>query len=478
MPRRVRPRAVTVSALAAAGLLSLANGALTGVGSAAPAPAVPPDTPATASLPVSCPFAAPLGARDLTVEAATTLPAHATTGMSASLGGFSLKFTLPRDLALSFFPAGTTTGALQGVVRLDLAVHQNDQADKIPLTLTVGATPLPDAGDVTLTATGTVPDVAINTVGTLSFDLTAPALALAAVPPAGAAAATEPVTPVACTAAPDAQATLGKILVLPKTEPGTGAKPQAAPGEVQLQDDPPDPDNEYTQPLGLITVLTKSTVAKLGATVTSDPAFLFNGFFTVNLITGNSRISGATVFNPATTSFLGFGFVPVSATVEFLPVDYRNGKLIELGGGLSPDPVTGETTLTTTLQVMARLSNAKVNGVPLELGSDCVTAEPVTLTLSGPYDPFSIGHIRTDPEKGFRLPAFTGCGDGSQDLSPLLTGMSSGDGNQAFVDTYNLIGCSEPDHTQCPPESVPPLPGAAGAAAKKAVTQKAGPTPH
>jgi hypothetical protein len=460
MPRRARPRTLAVSALAAVGLLSAVNGALTGVGSAAPAPAVPPDTKATASVSVTCPFADPLGARALTVETSATLPAQARTGTSLTLGGFSAKLTLPRDVAASYLPAGATAGSLAGELTLDLDVHQDDRADKVPVTLTVPATALPETGDVTLTATGTVPDIALNTVGAVTFDVTAPSLALAAVPPPADPAA----KPVACALDPEQRTTLGKVLVLPKVTPGKKAEQQAAAADEPGPGDPPTED-EFAVPLSLVTILTKSTVKKLGATVTADPAFLFNGLFILNLITNDSRVTGSTTFAPATASFLGFGFVPVTATVEFLPVDYRNSKVIEFAGKITTHE-DQNTYLDTTLQVMARLSNAKVNGVPLDLGPDCVTSDKVTLSLNGPYEAFGVGHIRTDPEKGFTLPAFRGCAAGGQDLTPLLTGMSSGPGNQAFVDTYNLIVCTEPDHTQCPPGSDGPPPEAA---AKKAV---------
>jgi hypothetical protein len=466
MPRRVRPRTLTLSALSAVGLLSAVNGALTGVGSAAPAPAVPPDTNAKTSVSVTCPFADPLGARRLTAETSATLPAQAKTGTSATIREFATKLTLPRDVALSLLPAGATTGSLQGSLSADLAVHQGDRADKVPVPLTVAATPLPETGDVTLTATGAVPEIALNTVGAVTFDVTAPTLSLAAVPPADTAT-TEPAPKIACTLDADQETALGKVLVLPPAKPGTKTKQQAAAADAPGPGDPPTED-EFGVPLSLVTILAKSTVKKLGATVASDPAFLFNGLFILNLVTGDSRVTGSTTFNPATASFLGFGFVPVTATVEFLPVDYRNSKLIEFAGAITTHS-DDQTYLNTTLQVMARLSNAKVNGVPLDLGPDCVTAEKVTLTLDGPYEAFGVGHIQTDPEKGFHLPAFTGCGAGGQDLSPLLTGMSSGDGNQAYVDTYNLIVCTEPDSAQCPPGSDGPPPETPAAAAKKAV---------
>ena len=473
MPRRVRPRSVTVTALAAAGLLSAVNGALTGVGSAAPAPSAPPEKTATTSVSVTCPFADPLGSRKLTVATSATLPTQAKNGASATIGKYSAQFSLPRDVALALLPAGATAGSVQGAVQLDLTVHQGDRSDKLPIPLTVAPTPLPETGDVALTATGDVPEIAINTIGAVVFDVTAPTLALTAVPAPDAAAtpdatatpAAPPAPPIACTLDPDQQATLGTVLVQPAATPGSEQK-AALGAAAALEDDPP-PANEFTVALGLITVFTKSTIKKVGANVVSDPSFVINGFFTVDQDTGATRVSGSAVFKPTTATFLGFGFVPVSATVEFLPEDYRNSKMIEIGGGLYTGD-DGEIWLTTKLNVMGRVSGVKINGVPFDVGPDCVTKDFITLNVSGHYDPFTTGHIQ-DPN--FKLPEFRDCGSGGQDLTPLLTGMSSGWGNQAFIDTYNLNGCMEPDHTKCPPDTLPPTQGSQAAAAQKAAAK-------
>ncbi|MEU4252431.1 DUF6801 domain-containing protein [Amycolatopsis sp. NPDC026612] len=470
MPRRVRPRSVTVTALAAAGLLSAANGALTGVGSAAPGPAVPPDTQASASVSVHCPFADPLGPRALTVESTATLPAQAKTGTSATIGAYSAKLSIPRDVALSFLPAGATTGSLRGAVQLDLAVHQDDRSDRVPVPLVVAPTPLPETGDVVLTATGTVPEIAINTIGAVSFDVTEPTLTLEAVPAPDAPPATTAPPKVACTLDEGQKTTLGKVLVLPKVTPGTKQKQSAALGDVTTMDEEP-PPNVYTQPLGLVSILTRSTVKKLGATVVSDPSILVNGFINVNIDTGDSWVTGSTAFSPVTAAFLGFGFVPVSATVEFLPVEYETQRMIDFTGNLYTDPVTELPSLHADLRVMARMSHAEINGVPLDLGADCMTKEPVHLVLDGPYEAFGDGHVSTEPNGGFTLPGFKGCGTGGQDLNPLLDGMSSGPGNQAYADTYNLFGCTEPDPKDCPTNSQPPAPGSQSAAAKKAAAK-------
>lgn len=480
MPFRARPRAAALTVLAALGLTSAVTGGLTGVGSAAPAdPASTAGTQAeTVSTTSTCPFAA--GPQKVTVETSATFPTQLKTGATATIDGFSAKLVLPREAALALLPAGATAGKLQGGLRLDLAVRQDKRDEKVPVPLTVAPTALPETGDVTLLATGEVPAIALNAVGPVTFAVTAPTLALQPPPAEGETA--KPADQIACTLDPDQKTTLSTVLVVPPKK----AAPKPHTAAVDAPEDEGDPvlDELPPSPLTLVRIVTTSTVRKLGAKVASPPGFMINGALLLRIThdTGelyDTRVTGSTVFKPVTATFLGFGFVPVSADVEFLPVDYQNSKMIDITGTLTLDE-NSVSYLTSHLQVMARLSGAKVNGVPLELGDDCVTAKPIEIDVTGPYEAFGVGHIGTDPNspdpkfRGFTLPAFKNCGSGSQQLSPLLTGMSSGPGNQVTVDTYNLMECHEPDQTQCPPGSTepPPDPAAAAAAAKKAVAKK------
>jgi hypothetical protein len=211
-------------------------------------------------------------------------------------------------------------------------------------------------------------------------------------------------------------------------------------------------------------VISTSTIAKTGATVHSKPAALFDGKLTMYADQdGNplpeQEIGGLLGFAPVVTTYLGYGFLPVSATVEFLPDDYRNSKLLSVKGSL----VDG--TLYSHLDVRARLSDVQVNGVPLDAGPDCVTETAISLDLVGPYDPFYAGgRVGTDPAnpdpkyRGFTLPAFRDCG-AAEKLSSLFTGQNSGPGNQAYADLVLLPACAEADHRNCPP--IEPIPSAA-----------------
>ena len=478
MPFRARPRAAALTVLAAFGLTSAVTGGLTGVSSAAPAdPASAAGTKAaTVSTTSTCPFAA--GPQKITVEASATFPTRLKTNATATIDGFSAKLVLPREAALALLPAGATAGTLQGGLRLDLAVHQDKRDEKVPVPLTVAPTALPETGDVTLVATGEVPAIALNAVGPVTFDVTAPTLALQPPPAEGETA--KPADQIACTLDADQKTTLSTVLVVPPKKAATkpGTKEQAGVNALSAEDEGEPEYDEITSPLTLVRIVTTSTVRRLGAKVASPPGFIINGALVLRITkdTGelfDTRVVGSVAFKPVTAVFLGFGFVPVSAEVEFLPVNYQDSKMIDITGALTLDE-NSVSYLTSHLSVMARLSNAKINGVPLDLGDDCVTAKAIEIDVTGPYEPFGVGHIGTDPNspdpkfRGFTLPAFKNCGSGSQQLSPLLTGMSSGPGNQVMVDTYNLLECHEPDQTQCPPGSTEPPPADTATVAKKA----------
>ncbi|MDT8915613.1 DUF6801 domain-containing protein [Amycolatopsis sp. PS_44_ISF1] len=563
MAVRFRQRTRSLTVLSVLGVLSAAGGTLTAAGSsAAPGPDRTATHTASVTVAMTCPLAGPV---PLTVRTTATLPASVKTGQTLSIDDFTTTFTLPHAVAQTL----TTTGRLAGGLTFGLAIQRDDKKDTIPVPMTFAPTAVPPTGDVTLTATGQAPGLALDTPGAVTLNVTAPTLALSPAPagtgtssgpgpgpgsgpgtsapgpapghqpgapgtgtgtpgngtpnpgtgsnPTGggsgsggsggsssggsgsgsgsstgsstgggggdtaSGSATDPSTPpsgeppatgttpptgssptgtppakqVACTLAPDQPTELGTLVVLPGQGVAAGAR-------AQVEDDEP---LTIVTPLVLVRIVAKSTVRRLGANLTSSPTALLNGVWTIRLdpntgIPIDSTVSGTTSFKPLQSTFLGFGFVPVTATVEFLPVDYLNARQIPINGTITTD-ANNASILTTHIDVMARLSNAKVNGQPLDVGPDCVTSQPVGLDVRGPYEPLGVGSIGTDPNspdpkfRGFTLPPFRGCG-ATEPLSPLLTGMASGPGNQAHVETLNLAECTTPDHNQCPPDANSP----------------------
>lgn len=165
--------------------------------------------------------------------------------------------------------------------------------------------------------------------------------------------------------------------------------------------------------------------------------------------TGELYYQGRHELPPVTATFLTFGFVPVTATLqlrELTPI-----KILSVAQVSAPPyrlKVTSKTTV--TLRIYDKV---KVNGVTLHVGNSCRTVRPLALTL--------IGRGQTSPPRGYNLPnggpltgtvvipRFTGCGVG-ENLDPLFNGTISGPGNFTKMTQGKL--CYPSLHTGCPPK--------------------------
>ncbi|SFW91564.1 DUF6801 domain-containing protein [Amycolatopsis australiensis] len=468
-PRLTRRTAVR-GALALVCAVSVTTGAFTGTGSAAPGTAATEAAPdgraVTKTITASCPFADPVGPVKLDVKTEATLPASMTTGKPAAIDGLSVSFALPRAAAQQLLGTGA---ALEGGLTFQLLLEQGKSKDALVVPLTIAATPMPPEGDVPLVAKGKLAAFSPSAAGVLRIRLSAPELALG---PTGAPAG-HPAEQVACTTDGGQDLSFGTIAVLAATTPPSGkpapdkkATPSPRPGTPRrhslLAEEPPADDTVTTVlPLQPNQVNATSTVVRTGTVVRSSAAALINGVWRQvtdpNGTPLSSDITGEIALAPVRVSFLAYGFLPVSATVEFLPPDYRNGRLIHSAGTLFNGVLRDH------LDVVARLSDVEINGAPLRVGPGCVTKEPASIDMMGPYDPFSSGEIGTDPAnpdpkyRGFRLPEFTGCGV-DEKLSSVFSGLTSGDGNQAHASLAIIALCTEADHRNCPP--VMPIPAA------------------
>jgi hypothetical protein len=134
---------------------------------------------------------------------------------------------------------------------------------------------------------------------------------------------------------------------------------------------------------------------------------------------------------PAATDFLTYGFIPTTAMMQLT----AQGPLTAVETGYSPPEqvvttISGKQTL--------RLYDVKVDGTPLDVGSDCRTVTPLKLSLVGtdnaafPYDVPSRDYMITTggplSQDNLVIPYFTGCGPGGS-LDPLFDAAVSGSGN-------------------------------------------------
>ncbi|MFC3452945.1 DUF6801 domain-containing protein [Amycolatopsis speibonae] len=450
MTQQVRRALGRFPVLAGVILLAGVNGAL--ASSAATDPTTPPSPPLQGAAPArqtlnnTCVFPDPVGERPVVMETSATLPKVVQTGKPLQIKDFSLTFSLAEGTL------GEVTEVAGGAT-VELTATREDKKTPVPVTLTIPATKVPATGEVKLVATGKVPEIAMTVPGELRLSTGAPSLALAST------SAETPLKPITCTQNPGQDTTLGSVALLAmgvaKPDSGKPGERKPQPG-THATNDEPDP-NVLVFPLQPFEVQGTSTIAKLGAFARLTQAFMFNAFWIVPPDPPSS-ITGTTMMPPSKVTFLGFGFAPITATMELLPPDHRAGNhIIDINGTVISEP-DGSSTVTTRIEVFAKLSGVTINGVALDVGDSCLTAGPLVLNLRGEkYDMFNGGVLRTDPNaadpayREFTLPKFSGCGV-KENLDSLLSGMSSGPGNQACVGVsqVSLDGSPVPPERKCP----------------------------
>ncbi|PXY27080.1 hypothetical protein BAY60_11380 [Prauserella muralis] len=480
-----------LAAAATAGAIALSGVAGTGVASG---------RQAATELVYTCQF--PSGEVTVPVGISATFPGEAHAGEPIQPGAVAVTLTVPEQALPE--PAPATLTATAG---LTVAVTQNgNAAESAWAGLGVPPTPVPAAGAVVLSAAGDVPPVTVHDRGEVTFS--AAALVVEVVPYAADGAAAEPWT-VPCAPAPDADRTLAVVPVAggqpgstpPATEGPTSVEPGDGADDGNVIDTPPasrdrraqaDPLAPGEAPPGCFDFPTDlpnpslmcayvtgyANVTKLGAAVrlgVPEPGFaqiLLNEaaageirpcdtvseeFVCTYAIFVRSR---ATMDFPAAgTSMLTFGFVPVSGKVRlrlaepYLVIDSVTERHDYPRGTPDKFPVK----VTAQARMWLELSDVRVNGVPLDVGDDCRSAEPIDVVLAGG----SANTIPQNPDEytvpfggvlsgSVDIPPFSGCG-ATEDLDPLLTGTISGPDNDVKV-TQGRPCPEVGGATYCPPE--------------------------
>lgn len=449
------------------------------------------------TLAYSCQF--PSGTVPASVRVAAGLPATATAGKPIQPSGATVTVTLPPSIASGL--AQGKAAMVTGTVRLDMAVTGDaSPSDSVWTGLAVPSTAIPAAGNLVLTASGPVPTATAATPGTVTFTPGMLDLALAQHTSAGTTLSAARLE-ASCTPATGQGAALGSTSVSapggstnhPATLPaaasdGTGppfsvcSKITQGPGPGGGPVTGPDPANEYTAGY--------TDASKLNGSALVGPAYVAGNLWEEGgLEVGGvpyafcavaevqPDFNGTPSLPPVTATFAGFGFVPVTATVQLTEVGLKNPPPItnvdyqELQGAAGgPDntpPPTPFVSLTTA-QLLLRVLSAKVNGVPLNVGAHCQTATPL-FTPGSPEDPspatdplivLSGGDAPGDPVPAIKeatsggastgdatIPQFTGCGTGGDNLDPLFDASVSGPGNH--VDMITGVLCSSNDVTFC-----------------------------
>lgn len=407
--------------------------------------------------------------------------------------------TLPEGVVAELTAAGAATVSAETRLTVDLA-QNGGHAEAEWVGAGAESAPVPETGGLTLNTSGGVPYVKPGAPGDLSF--AAAGLSVVLTPRTAEGAPAEPRSlALECVLDADQEASLATVGVAADEEDGTGSEPSPSaslPGgtaewgdtgrpevgkraeEPAAADAPPcvgDPDD----PFNMVAYVTGyANVTKLdGATrfpvacgqITQGetrPDFSDPGY--MHMYQDSTVVldyQGKPQLPPAEGTFLTFGFMPTTATLEMtqIPPGTRDdGSLtpnVKSDLAIKMSDFSSRNTTVITLDLMLRLHDVEVNGVPLDVGDDCRTSKPFTLTLNGlgtygadgVLDGYTLG--QGGPVTGsVTLPPFSGCGV-DEDLDNLFTASLSG--SPGYVKQVQGAPCAaaQGDRAVCTPENQP-----------------------
>ncbi|MFE7379249.1 DUF6801 domain-containing protein [Streptomyces zhihengii] len=491
-------RHLRAAAIGAAGLVA---GLLVGPGSSAQA------RDADVELAYDCDFTS--GEHPVRIHVTGAYPDAGTVGRPVQPGRVTARVTLPPAALEGLLPDGTSE--LAGTVSLTALVTQGTRSAEAVWTLGAPAVPVGDDPDgLTLEHTGEVPSVTATAPGELR--IAAGAVGLRLRPVTGGELSGQELPAVDCSPADGQDTLLATVPVTGRTAPSLPADPSPTPGEpgdgasedpgdgdrdgiaveqppaapptqcpaeppadgldedFVIQPPPGDPVRLFYPPAGgshgCAFAVGLANVEKLGgAMIVNDPAAtpqLLNARAAVRTATrlrtqpggAFTRIDsyGEMTLPDAESTFLTFGFQPVSAKVEFItgPITISTATV-----GSPPDrynlAVAG-------FYQSLRVHDVTINGTPLDVGDNCRTARPFPVRLNGDFPDYT-NVIIGGPLRGtVTIPEFTGCGTGGEDLDQLFTASLSGPDNLIAMNQGRLCVPSGGGVNGCPPV-VPPLPG-------------------
>ncbi|MFB6713376.1 MULTISPECIES: DUF6801 domain-containing protein [unclassified Streptomyces] len=445
------------------------------------------------ALAYECEF--PSGAAEVGVTVSASLPASVGTGEAVRPDHVSVVVKLPQAALEQF--TGQEATSLSADAQLTVRHRSGDRsADAAWANLDAPPVPIPAEGGLELTATGDVPTATFGSPGKATL---APAgLALALTPrKADNSPTTPPSLQVVCEPAPDQDTTLATVLVegsrsgstpepevsTPKpdttdTRPGAGFSSDTRKKIKALtdrtldgEDDPGGSCPIVIPPEWVMTtadtyVAGYANAAKMDGAVALGPAHMkvtLNKVYINDSCASTVDVTSEAEFEyqgrrqlpPAKSTFLTYGFMPTTAVVELEQV---GPPAVVQTHTVTNTPEYPESTTVTT-QLSMRIHDVKVNGVPLDVGDNCRTAEPFEQVLkawgqSYPRSGYLVAYGGT--LSGYaHIPPFKGCGV-DENLDAVFTSAISSAGKAA--DNYTkmtqaaLCVATNPDGPDCPPK--------------------------
>lgn len=446
----------TMARVVAAGVIMVAMGLASGAESSAGEPPVARSSAGeqarNATLTYVCPF--PSGARQITVKIAGTFPGTGRLGHPVQPVGVTMTPTLPRAALADLTELDATSVAVSA--RMSVSVVRKSASTTTTWSSLAASTPIPGSGDLALPGSATVPPVpagkigpAVLVAGALTLDLTPHKTDGSATDPAG--------IPLNCELQLGPSAILATTLVTGPSgvtpPPAAGTRHTArkhsglaAPCPVRVPN-PPTPGEAYMAGFANVHKLHGATLLgvengettghvllELAYTVIIDPCT--PGVLDV-LSRGLLDSHGQHALPPAKATFLTFGFMPTTATLELTE---PAGTDVEIDSHSFFDGTAFQETSTVVSQFSIRIHDVLVNGQPLDVGPHCESATPMTATLVGKAPDYTVN--TGGPLTGTAtIPPFSGCGVG-EDLDHLFTASISGPGN--FMKLIQGVPCTHP----------------------------------
>ena len=468
-----------------------------------------------ASLTYQCRF--PSGPHPVEITVSAGLPATGKPGRPIQPAGASLTMALPPTAVSGL--ASLHSATVSAATRLTVSASEGPTGTSVVWT---GATrrpvPRPAHGGLTLTTVGTVPSVTASSAGEVI--LTAADLSItftasqAAIPTPGPARSPTPTpgsgpnqdaTPttqsatstqsatgstafrVTCAVAKGQRAILATVPVTgaavrhSRHAPTVGKCPKLPPGGLKLNPRFPPPPHPpltlvgHSPSQGCAFTTGYADVRKLNGAALIAPALtnvdqaltaLANTTNKINYLqlqnAAQLDFHGLHQFPPSTATFLTFGFVPTTATIELIEHGTINIFVVGPANPFIHCEPTRFRTCDNVATVESRLSvrivpgSVKVNGLPLNVGSHCETPpfDAVVTGTSASKPPYSVQF--GGPLTGMvRIPPFQNCGV-SENLNPIFNAAISGPQNFNLLTQGELcsvigaVGCNKQGQPKIP----------------------------
>jgi hypothetical protein len=395
----------------------------------------------------TCQF--PSGAQPISVVVNATFPEVGTVDTPITPTDVSAELDLPPAALADLTTLNATSVTATGT--LSVLAEQNGASSTVTWPgLTSPSTTIPGTGDLTVTISGAVSPITEAQPGDVTIGVGAFGLILT--PLASDGSATNPATvPVACELDSGQPATLATVPIPapnPATTPVTTSTAPAAggantatpnrsaatPGAKATASASSPCTPPVNPPPKLIAYLAgRTNLPKLDESSVLGPGTITLTNQGIGIITGGFAIcySGVMVLQPSTTTILGFGFMPITATLTYTQLPGQSMSIVATQVGA----VTG---VTATGMETVGITRASINGVPLDVGvieadglSSCRATVRVTLANIPnpptsppnappvyPYNAAIGGYLQgTVP-----VPSFTGCGpNGDGTLNAMLS---------------------------------------------------------